>query len=492
MRQLDPLSTLFLSLETQDTPGHFGALSILDPRGREGFGFDSLRGFLAERIRACPEFGWKIAEVPLGLDRPSWVEATDYTPEDHITRMAVPAPGGARELADFAGYLYSRPLDRRRPLWEIFVLEGLPGNRVALLWKIHHCLMDGMSGAGLMPLLFDMEADPAPRRRVVLTPEHRAGAPDPWWIQVPRGIRNTIERRVTMGRHLGALAKRAFTSLFDGEPRAAVPRVSFNGSVGGRRSLAWSSVSLAEVKAIKEQLGVTVNDVVLALTSASMRRYLENHDELPDESLWAAMPVSVREEGDDRISNQVRNVNVRLATNVEDAIERVLAIHASTREAKRRGQTDEVDLLAVLGESLAPAAISLVTRGCAAFPEQVPLPANVCVSNVPFSAMPFYVGGARVERLIPISLLTPTQGLNVTVVSYCGEIHFGFTSDADLVQAPWALAEGVPKALLDLQEALAREADAEPDLELLRARQERKKGPMRLARTGRAGGRITG
>ncbi len=462
MRQLGALDTLFLSGETPETPGHIGGLSVLDPTGRESFDFDYLRAFLVERLASAPEFGWKLQEVPLGLDRPSWVDDPAYTPEDHVRRLAVPAPGGTRELLDLAGYLYARPLPKDRPLWEIFVLEGLQGGRVALLWKVHHCLMDGMSGAGLSKALFDLEADPAPRPQAALKDEDRAGDEDSWWSQTARGVRNAVERRRALRKHVGAYAKSAIGSLFSGEAESApaVPHVSFNGAVGAERALAWSSVSLEDVKSLKTQLGVTVNDVVLALSSAAVRRYLEERGELPVESLWASVPVSLRAEGDKQLGNQVGEMNVLWATNVEDPVERVQAIHASTSEAKARTKDGEPSMLVALSESLSPAVASLLMRATSAFPDAVPLPGNACVSNVPLSPKPFYIAGARVERLMPISMLAPTQGLNVTVVSYCREIQFGFTVDAGLVPEPWALADGVPKAMIELQEAVARQAVA--------------------------------
>jgi WS/DGAT/MGAT family acyltransferase len=459
MRQLGPLDSLFLAMETPETPAHIGGLSVLDPAGREDFDFEHLRRFLAGRLRECPELGWTLREVPLGLDRPAWVDTPDHAPEAHIRRVAVPSPGGTRELAELAGFLYARPLDRSRPLWEIFVIEGLAGGRVGLLWKVHHCLMDGMSGAGLGKALFDLAADPAPRPPVARRPGDEAGAAEGWWRQTTRGLRNAAARRAAQRKHLGALAKQVLASAFAREREAApaAPRVSFNGAVGGSRALAWTSVSLEEVKALKAALGVTVNDVVLALSSAAVRRYLEERGELPAESLWASVPVSVRQKGDTRLDNQVRDMTVRWATDVAAPLERVRAIHASTREAKK-GVGGSLALLPVLGESLPPALVALLIRAGHAFPDRVPLPANACVSNVPFAPVPFYIGGARVEKVMPISMLAPTQGLNLTVVSYCGEIHFGFTVDAALVPNPWAIADGVPKALVELREALAREA----------------------------------
>lgn len=470
MRQLGELDALFLSMETPTTPAHIGGLSILDPSthpdGADGINFPDLRDFMSERVRLCPRFGWKLQEVPFGFDLPYWVDFPEYAPEEHITRVAVPMPGGTPELAELVGFLYAKPLDRGRPLWEIFVIEGLQGGRLALLWKVHHCLMDGMSGAGLAELIFDMEAEPAPREVPASAREEAPGAPATWFDMGLVGMRNAARRPAAARKHLGRAARLVGDKLRDASwselgsafEGASAPRASFNGTVGPRRAISWSSVSLEQVKQVKNELGVTVNDVVLALSSTAVRRMLEDEDGLPEESLRASVPVSTRAKGDAAVNNQVREISVEWATNVADPIERVRTIHGAMGRAKQEVAEDKFDILGVLAESVPPMTSSLFVRLADSAGESTPLPANAVVSNVPFAPIPLYVGGARVDRVMPISLLAPTQGLNITVVSYCGEIHFGFTVDPGLVPNAWQLADAIPKALLELQEAMAERA----------------------------------
>ncbi len=168
-QQLDPRDAVFLALEAPGSPAHIGGLAVLDPTtAPEGFDFEHFVEAVGERLPLCPRFTWQLQEVPLGLDHPYWVDpattgnGAGLELERHIRRVAVPAPGGRRELSDLTSYLFAQPLDRSRPLWEMFLLEGLEGGRVALLWKVHHCLIDGMSGAGLVEQLFDIEPAPAP------------------------------------------------------------------------------------------------------------------------------------------------------------------------------------------------------------------------------------------------------------------------------------------------------------------------------------------
>jgi WS/DGAT/MGAT family acyltransferase len=470
MRQLGELDAIFLAMETPTTPAHIGGLSILDPSahpdGQDALSFSDLREFMCERVRLCPRFGWKLQEVPFGFDLPYWVDFPEYTPEQHITRVAVPMPGGTPELADLVGFLYAKPLDRTRPLWEIFVIEGLQGGRMALLWKVHHCMMDGMSGAGLAELIFDLEPEPAPREVPASALEEAPGVPATWLDMSLVGIRNAARRPAAARKHLGRAARLVRDAIKDTPWReldtafagASAPRASFNGTVGPRRAISWSSVSLDQVKDVKNELGVTVNDVVLALSGSAVRRMLESSESLPEESLKASVPVSTRAKGDAAINNQVREISVEWATNVADPIERVRTIHAAMSRAKQEVSDDKFDLLGVLAESVAPMTSSMFVRLADSAGENGPLPANAVVSNVPFAQVPLYVAGARVDQVMPISLLAPTQGLNVTVVSYCGEIHFGFTVDPGLVPNPWQLADAVPKALLELQEAMAEQA----------------------------------
>lgn len=464
MTQMNPLDGVFLSMETPETPTHIGGLAILDTSAQPSFDFDHFRDFVAERIALCPRFSWRVSEVPFGLDLPYWVsdEALDFN--EHVRRAALPAPGGTRELADFAGHLFAMPLDRTRPLWEMYLIEGLQGGRVALLWKVHHCLMDGVSGAGLMELLFDLSPDPAPRQSIPVANEvgsdnHpaqdvAASAPPSWDQLLGRTVRNAVTRNAKLGENLLKLASAAIGNGDDAEPSQQVPRVSFNGTVGARRSVAWSSVPISHLKLIKDQLGVTMNDVILGITGGSVRSYLASRGELPETSLKAVVPVSTRKAGDKSIGNQIRDIAVDWATDLEDPVERILRIHKDTTRAKKEVAEGGVNLIEGLAESLPPAATRLLVRAAAAFADRVPLPGNAVVSNVRMPGVPFYIAGAKIVATIPISVLAPTQGLNITALSYCDEIYFGFTTDPRLVPDPWALAEGTSKSLIELQSAM--------------------------------------
>lgn len=454
MRQLSPLDAVFVSLETPETPAHMGGLTILDPSTWPEFGFEHLKETVGSRLRLCPRFGWKLQEVPLGLDLPYWVEDERFDLDDHVRRIAVPAPGGMSELTELAGYIYSRPLDRTRPLWEIWLIEGLEDGRLAMLMKTHHCLMDGVSGAGLAELLCDLQPEPAERPLLPTDAMDRVGPAGSWREMARNGIRNGLGRPVHLARHLRRFGASALESLRSPDTLPLphrTPRASFNGIPGSRRTLACAEVSFERVRALKKHFDVTLNDVVLAITGGAVRRHLEREGELPDRSLVALVPMSTREEGDLTVGNQISECAVSWATDVRDPGERLLRIHASASRAKQSARSTGANLMRACGEALPPGLFRLMYQG--ARHTDVPLPGNAVVSNVRGTPVPLYVAGARVEAMYPMSVLAPTQGLNFTVVSYCGRLFFGLTADPDLVAAPWQLAGEIDAALCGLEAA---------------------------------------
>lgn len=451
MQQLTPLDAAFLAVETPVVFGHTGGITVLDPSEAEGFGFERLQEVVAERIRLAPRFAWKLREVPLGLDRPWWVEDPDFDVARHMRRIAVPSPGGIRELAELASDLFARPLDRRRPLWEIWWIEGVADGRVALMMKTHHCVMDGVAGAGLGRLLCDLEPRPAPRPAPRRSPGPRA--PGDWAVAL-RAASNLVRGPLVGARaalDAGVDLVRGLVARGELPPLPGdVPLVSWNGLIGPRRGFACSTVPLAEVKAVAKHFEATVNDVLLALTASALRRHLRASHELPGRSLVAAVAASLRAEGDTSLGNQLSYVSVPLATEVADPVERLRRIHAASDAAKARLRGSGVDVFSLLG-AMPPALTSLAMR--LATPAFGAIAGNLVVSTVRATPVPLYVAGARLETMYPMSLLAPGQGLNTTAVSYLGKVDFGFTVDPDLVPDPWRIADAIPVALEELVRA---------------------------------------
>lgn len=454
MLQLSESANLFVSTETDTGYQHTAGLVILDAGASRDFCFEKLKAFVVERIDPIPQFRWKLREVPFGLDLPYWVEDDQYRIDRHIHRIAVPAPGDMRALTELAGYLYSRRLDRSKPLWELWFIEGLAGRRYALLQKLHHCMMDGQGAQKIGEALCDFEADPPPRP---IPPEFlgaaTGGAPSELQLYA-RTVGNLLQAPARAGRHALSMLRPAIAALGQPEkPRsgarpAAAPALPCNGVIGKERGFACLSLPLADIKRVKNRFEVSINDVVLALTASSIRNYLLHLGVLPRESARANIAVSLRKEGDDAASNAITSVNLALHTELADPVERLMAIHSETgaaKQAARSGRSSIYELinslppfaLAVLNKALTPA-MMLDTMRC-----------NFIVSNVKGSARPMYVAGARLEAMYPMSLLANGMGLNFTCVSYVDNIDFGIIYDVDLVPDAWRIAEGLREALAE-------------------------------------------
>lgn len=456
VHQLGDGDAIFLAIESERAPSHIGGLTIVDGRDVEGFCFERVLARIEERISLVPRFTWRLHEVPLGVDRPYLVEDPGFDARAHVHRIALPAPGTLRELDEVAALLHARPLDRARPLWEAWWIEGLADGRVALLFKMHHCLVDGEAGVGIAEILMDLAPDadtpvvPAEMR------EPTPSAPGAFDL-LGRAARNAVGRVTRLGEH-GRRALRDWADAFVGDPLAPrlpspfdVPRVRFNDVVGPRRAFATTSVSLEAVREVKKHFDVSVNDVLLELVGASLRRVLREEGDLPDGPLVACCPVSRRAAGDKRLDNQIASMPIPLATHLADPAKRIREIHRHTAHAKAEVERGRFDFLTAVGEVLAPKAVEWVVAASERAIDRVPLPANLVFSNVRGLPVPVYLAGARVDSMIPLSVLQLGNGLNVTAVSYVDRIDFGFLADPDLVADPRRLADGVPLALEALQ-----------------------------------------
>jgi Wax ester synthase-like Acyl-CoA acyltransferase domain/Transposase IS116/IS110/IS902 family len=301
VKRLCGADAFFLFTERPAWPMHIGALATVDASEVPGWGFESFRRSLAERLPLVPEFAMKLKEVPFSLDRPLLVRDPDFTLDYHLHRIAVPAPGGPRELCDLVGGLAEVQLDRRRPLWDAWFIEGLEHGRFALFMKTHHALVDGVSGAGLSEILADLEPNPAPRPPASLPPPERVPG------DVELLARGAVSALTSPGRTVRWAADfarrtprdvRTIRRLGGRTALDRAPRVPFNGTLGPRRRFAFTSVPLEDVKRVKNAHGVKLNDVVLALASGAVRRWLLARDALPDEPVVASVPMSLRAKGD--------------------------------------------------------------------------------------------------------------------------------------------------------------------------------------------------
>jgi diacylglycerol O-acyltransferase len=452
MQQLTGLDAAFLAIETPTVYGHVGSICILDPSTSvEPFTLEHVTKVVQSRLHLIPPFRRRLVEVPFGVDQPYWIEDPDFDIEFHVRELALPAPGDNRQLAEQAARLHARPLDRRRPLWELYLIYGLAGGKVAIYTKVHHAAIDGVSGNDILTALLDL----SPAGRDV-------GEIPPWTCDpVPGSLRMLMSSALSLaGQPLRAARlsygiARSLPSLATSpaRPRLPVidwligrdskvmlpsaglraPVVPFNRSVSAHRRWAFRDISMEDVKRVKNAAGLTVNDVVMVLCTGALRRWLLDHDALPEDPLVAAVPVSIRTEGQ-KLGNRVSTMLAPLPTNVADPAERMRLMHQAMLGAKEQHGALPADLLGDVTQFAAPALAGQAARLAARLRlvERIS-PFNLIISNVPGPNVPLYYAGARLEAYYPLSAIADGQGLNMTVMSYGGKMFFGLISDRDLV-----------------------------------------------------------
>ncbi len=467
MKRVSGVDAAFLYGETQAWHMHVSAVMIVDPAEApgEGFSVDRLRRQVAERLHLVPQFRWRLVEVPFGLDRPRFVEDPDFDIDNHIRRVGVPPPGGPEQLGNLIGDLVGIKLDRHKPLWEFWVVEGLEGGKVAVLAKIHHSIVDGVSGSELATVVMDLEPDPPP---VEQPTEPRVADPVPNALELLlHGVGHTLSTPVRTARFVRGSVRQGLKVIGfqrrDAPPPIPfqAPRTSFNTELTPHRRFAYTSVPLAEVRAVKDTFGVKVNDVVLALCSGALRGYLEARDELPASPLIAQVPVSLRADDDKSdVGTKVGAMFASLATHLPHPVERLRAIHESTRGAKEMQKALAAEKLIGISETAPPALISLAARmyTAAGLDSRTPPVMNLVISNVPGPSFPIYCAGAKLEAIYPMGPLLYGTGINITVFSYEDTIDFGLMVCRDVVEDPWVIAEGIARAF----DELVAEIPAEP------------------------------
>lgn len=451
----------FLYGETPSWHMHVACLMILDPTEADDFSFEGLRQVTIDRLPALPQFRWKVVDVPFGLDRPGWVEETHFDPDFHIRRIAVPPAGGAAEVGDLVGRLASYQIDRRRPLWEMWVIEGLADGKVAVLFKIHHSIIDGSTGTGIAEIMLDTTPDP-PRLLHDLA-RSLADRPIPGVPEMlVKGLWNTfVATPVRVAQFAGQTLRQGIAALgvvrhspMPSAPYSA-PRTSLNGPLTPRRSFASARVDIERVRAIRRKHDVKLNDVVLALCAGALREHLAARGDLPRAPLIAQCPVSLRTEEDHDVGNKVGSMFASLATDIDDPVLRLQAIHQSTMSAKEMQHALAVHRIMGLTDATPPALIGLAARtySAAGLDRAAPPPVNLVISNVPGPSVPLFMAGAKLEAMYPMGPLLFDMGLNITVLSYCEHIDFGFQACPDLVADPQVLADRIEVALDELESA---------------------------------------
>lgn len=468
MQQLSGLDASFLAMETPTTTAHVASLVVFDPASApEPYSFERTRQLVAARLHLVPPFTRRLVEVPFGIDKPYWVEDPNFDLDDHLRHVAVPSPGGREEVAELCEQIMARPLDRRKPLWEMWVIEGLEGGWVGQLTKIHHAAIDGVSGAEILGVLLDMAPEPVPADAPV-RPRRTEPIPGQWQMllrgalgvmRTPRTGVRVVRRAVpalprVAGNFVPALRRRP-DPILSRPPRTA-PRTPFNGVITQHRRWAFSSLPLGDVKAVKRLTDVTVNDVVMAMCTGALRRWLIDHGALPDGPLLAMVPISVRTpEQRGTFGNRVSAMIATLPTDEPDPIRRLEIVRDEMRIAKEQHAAIPADLLQDVTQFTPPAVLALAARtiGRTRIANRVNPPFNVVISNVPGPQFPLYFDGALMKGIWPLSPITDGVGLNMTLMSYNGSLDFGLLACPELIPDIWHLADSLGEELHELRKA---------------------------------------
>ncbi len=483
MNHLSGIDAAFLHLESPEMPMHVGSLHVLElPPGYEGDYFEDVKACLASRLHLADVFTRKLALMPFDLSNPVWVEDEDIDLEHHVRHITLPKPGSNTQLQQYVARLHSTLLDRSRPLWEFFVIDGLRSGEVALYIKVHHARLDGQAGVALGRAILDLE----PAGRKIKPPRAKLRRND-YQLGVAEllgaAASNTVQQVVQLVKALPAVVSAAKSVLLpakgeDGKRQwpftlklaknldFLAPRTPLNVAITNQRRFAARTVPLAEVKEIAKRTGVSLNDVVMGTVAGALRDYFTGHRELPAKPLSAAVPVSLRAAGDDSANNQVSMVLMTLATDVADPLQRLKKIAAASANTKammsRVKSAIPTDFPMLAAPWLMSGLASLYGRSRLA--NVLPPLANVVISNVPGVQAQLYFAGAKIISYYPVSIPAHGMALNVTVQSYNGRLDYGLIGCRRAIPDIMDLADSLlaeHRKLLELARALeVRVADA--------------------------------
>jgi len=484
MRQLSALDAQFLMIESPTTVGHVGSLIVLDPSTALGgaWNLETVRQLIEGRLHLSPIFRQRLVQVPLGLTRPFWVDDPHFDLEFHIRELAIPAPGSDQQLGEQVARIHARALDRRRPLWEVYVISGLADGRAAVYSKVHHAAIDGVSGAEILATVLDIRPEPrqvepeaqpfVPRQLPSTVDLVRRGVtamaahPAEVFRTVPSALRYLdqlpgagglgLARGITdVASALSRLAGTAKRAEASGTVRnLKAPRTPLNGTITAHRRFSFGSVPLGDIKTVRKRFGGTVNDIVMVLCTSALRRWLLDHGALPDGPLVAAVPVSVRRRDQKGAGgNQISVMLAELPTHLSDPEDRLVATRAAMDEAKARFDAVPATLLRDLSVLVPTAGAGLAARSLFRLATVPGPPFNLFISNVPGPQAPLYLAGAKVEGVYPVSAVTSvTGGLNITLFSYDGSLDFGLIACREMVPDVWNLIGYLKEALVELVE----------------------------------------
>ncbi|MEH2628474.1 diacylglycerol O-acyltransferase [Bradyrhizobium sp. AZCC 1719] len=500
-KKLSSLDASFLYLETPEMPMHVGSMAIFRlPEGYKGDFFEEFKAMIASRLHIAPILKARLEKAPLDIDHPSWVEDDQFDIDRHIFRASLPEPRDRATLERIVGWMHAKLLNRARPLWEFYVFEGMKDNEIGLYSKMHHACIDGGAGAALTSMIYDItpvprQVDPPTARKVAPEPRDIAAnlidsyqqlwtqpfdaKAAPKSLELPRTGKSDlgsilfdnamfqIESAVKFASSIPTMLKSVSDVVGKvSDPKSrdslasmASPPTILNKTISSERSFAGTSISLSRAKALAKTSGGKLNDVVLALSSGVVRRYLISQGALPSKSLTAAVPISLREEGNADANNQVFGMICAIATNVDDPKTRLETIIAQSTKSKEmshplRALMPQVSNLSMLGAPIVTQILALLYSR-SNLSDVLPPAANITVSNVPGPRQTLYAAGAELLHIFPVSISTHGIALNITVQSYRDQLDFGFIAGANIIPHVQILCDMLPIEFEALEAAFA-------------------------------------
>jgi WS/DGAT/MGAT family acyltransferase len=469
MHQLNGMDAMFIHQESERAPMHISPLMIYAPHSAtdEPLSYAKMLALFQSNLHKSPVFRRKLIKVPLNLDQPYWVEDPEFNLEFHVRHIALPRPGDWHQLCTMVARLHSRGLDMTRPLWEAYIIEGLdnvagmPKGSFALLLKVHHAAIDGVSGAEIITAIHSLAPNEEPDAR---GDDWEPEPNPPLWKLLSRSYVNSWRTPVRMLGTASQIAPRFFRASQNANRQAKgehkIIHTRFNGRVSNYRVADAVCMDLADIKSIKNAVaGATINDVMVSIIGGALRAYLIDKDELPATSLTAAAPISVRSDNEkDSAGNRVSVMMMPLGTDIANAKKRLAAVHAGAIESKAYSSALGADILSDITSGLSPQIASLGVRAAgmlAMMPNKVN-PANVIISNVPGPQMPLYLGSARLHTLLGLGPVMDNIGLFHAVMSYNGAMSITFVCCREMLPDPEFYARCLEKSLHDLKRAVSK------------------------------------
>ncbi|GAA3434529.1 WS/DGAT/MGAT family O-acyltransferase [Kutzneria kofuensis] len=455
--RLSALDASFLYLEDQTTPMHVGGIAVFR-KPRTGFDYDGLVALIEQRLSLVPRYRQKVVQVPGRLARPVWADDPDFDVTYHVRRSALPKPGSDEQLNDLAARLMSRPLDHSRPLWETYLVEGLERNRIAVITKTHHAMVDGIGAVELGQVILDVSPTPRPPAESLWMPQPAPGITQLVFDAVAEMVQRPgelVENARSAALDAAATVQKvaeAVTGIVSAAKAAArpAPGSPLNVRISHQRRFATARTKLDDFRAVRKAHGGTVNDAVLATVSGALRNWLLSRGEAVNSyaTIRALVPLSVRDtESENGVGSKVQAYLVDLPVGESNPVVRLHHISHAMRAHKESGQSVAADTLVRVGGITPPTLHALGARAASSFSRRI---FNVVVTNVPGPQVPLYAAGAKMIEMFPIVPLAKNQALSIGVTSYDGGVYFGLNADRDAMSDVDVVAGMVEESLEEL------------------------------------------